>query len=369
MAGVSQHAVDFNVEILSASPDVLELSLPTGAVQFVRESTEKRVDGSSWRGHVVNDSDHMVQLTQHEGMLAGLISLHDATYEVVPVAVGKSALVKIQHDLYPACSGAHGVEPEAQPVSDDAPRGTHPAFRDRAGDVDVLIVYTATARAAAGGVAQMTATAQAAVDNANASFANSLASTRFNLVATREVSYAESGVAGTDLEWVRDSFAVRLWRNMFRADMVALITEDGGGGCGIGYLLTSLNPGFEASAVQVTARSCAVGNLTYAHEHGHNMGMHHNPESGGGTTIAPDAFGHWDNTGATTQERFRTVMSYACPTGPSCTRRMFFSNPSRAYMGRPTGITGQRNNTRIANHVADLVANFRVKTIMRHGFD
>ena len=63
------------------------------------------------------------------------------------------------------------------------------------------------------------------------------------------------------------------------------------------------------------------------------------------------------------------MLSYNCPSGPGCTRRMYFSNPDIAYMGRPTGIVDARNNARIGNHVSDLVANFRIKTIMRHGFD
>lgn len=369
IAGVANHSIEFPVAALAARPGTLELALPDGVSQFVLSAATSRPDGVLWQGHLANHPEHIAQLTQHKGMLAGLISLHDATYELIPVDVGRSALVRIRHDLYPACGGAHAPEPESQPTDARAPEGIDPAFRDRPGDMDVLIVYTETARAAAGGVPQMEATAQAAVDNANASFGNSGVITRFNLVGTREIAYAETGNANTDLVWLRDNTTIQNWRNELLADLTSLITEDGGGGCGIGYLLTSLNPTFQTHAVQVTARSCAVGNLTYAHEHGHNMGMHHNPESAGGSVIAPDAYGHWDNTSADPNERFRTVMSYACPTSPSCTRRMYFSNPDVSYMGRPTGIVGARNNARIGNYVADLVANFRIKTIMRNGFD
>lgn len=368
-AGVEHHAVTFATNVLSSAPATLELPLPDGVAQFVLTRATARADGALWQGHLAGEPEHLLQLTQHKGMLAGLISLHDATFELVPVDVGQSALVRIDHGLYPACGGAHPAEGEAQSADTRAPEGVDPAFRDRPGDIDVLIVYTSAALTGAGGLAQMEVTAHAAVDNANMSFANSAMDMRFNLVGLREIAYTETGSASPALPWLRDNATAKAWRDELFADMTALFIETDPGGCGIGYLMISLSPTNEKDAVQVTRRNCAVGNLTYAHEHGHNMGMHHNPESAGPPVIAPDAYAHWDNSGATSTEYFRTVLSYNCPSGPSCTRRMYFSNPDIAYLGRPTGIVGARNNARIGNYVSDLVANFRIKTILRHGFD
>lgn len=63
-------------------------------------------------------------------------------------------------------------------------------------------------------------------------------------------------------------------------------------------------------AFQVSVRSCAIGNLGYAHEHGHNLGVQHNPENGSGAAF-PYAYGHYIDGS------YRTVMSYAnpCPAG------------------------------------------------------
>lgn len=374
MAGVANHSIEFSVAALVAKPGTLELALPDGVSQFVLTDAASRPDGVLWQGHLANHPEHQLQLTQHKGMLAGLMSVQGAIYEIIPVDVGQSALVRIQHNLYPACGGVEVPESASKQAAEgDAAKATegvvNPAFRDRPGDIDVLIVYTPAARIAAGGVTQMETTAQAAVDNSNASFANSNMITRFNLVGAREIDYTEAANGNGALVWLRDSPVAQAWRNELLADMTSLIV-DTTGGCGVGYLLTSLNPGFDTHAVQVTWRNCAVGNLTYAHEHGHNMGMQHNPEdAGSGSVIAPDAYGHWDNSAPSAVEHFRTVLSYNCPTGVSCARRMYFSNPDVSYMGRPTGIVGARNNARIGNHVADLVANFRVKTIMRNGFD
>jgi len=133
--------------------------------------------------------------------------------------------------------------------------------------------------------------------------------------------------------------------------------------------MTSVSPNFASSAFQVTARTCAVGNLTYAHEHGHNMGMAHNPENGG-AAAHPFAYGHWNNSAATQDERFRTVLSYSNPcTTANCIRRPYFSNPQVQYMGQPTGIADQRDNARNMELVTDTVANWRIKTILRNGFD
>ena len=371
-AGVAHNSIAYATDVLATGPATLELALPGGVAQFVMTSATPRADGALWQGHLAGEPEHLLQLTQHKGMLAGLLSLHDVTYEIIPVDVGESALVRIQHNLYPACGGAEVPEANASQATEAgstrAVEGVDPAFRDRPGDIDVLIVYTPAARNGAGGVAQMETLAQAAVDNTNVSFANSNMVSRFNLVAAREIDYTEAADGDGALVWLRDSETAQAWRNELLADMTSLIV-DTTGGCGVGYLLTSLNPGFDTYAVQVTWRGCAVGNLTYAHEHGHNMGMHHNPESASGSVIAPDAYGHWDNSGASANEYFRTVLSYACPSGPGCNRRMYFSNPDVAYMGRPTGIVNARNNARIGNYVSDLVSNFRIKTIMRHGFD
>jgi hypothetical protein len=125
------------------------------------------------------------------------------------------------------------------------------------------------------------------------------------------------------------------------------------GACGVGYLMgsnqTNGNPN---NGFTVTARSCAVGNLSFAHELGHNMGSHHNPENGSNPTY-PFGFGHYVNA------NYRTVMSYVDPCPNGCTRRPYFSNPEVIFGGAPTGIDNARDNARSINLTADPIANYR----------
>lgn len=368
-AEVERHGLRFAGGILAGLPATLDLDLPGRGMAARVDDVRAHPHGVTWRGHVQGDSWQQVVLTVHKGRLAGLLSLATETWEIVPVGEGRSLLLRIEQDRYAECagsvpvSGGGGALPTVQPLGLEAP------FRDRPGDIDVLVVYTPLVLAIYG-QEQVEATILAAVANANAAFANSQIRVRFNLVGMMPGAFGQDHSLSAALMWLRTDPDVAAWRNELMADMVSVFVEGAEDGCGLGYLLEYPDdPAFHAWAFQATDYACAVGNLTYAHEHGHTMGMNHNPEAaGGGTVIAPDAFGHWYAGGTTLQENFRTVMSYACP-GNVCLRRMFFSNPDLDWMGVPTGIQGERNNARIGKTTADLVANFRIKTIFRHGFD
>jgi hypothetical protein len=110
--------------------------------------------------------------------------------------------------------------------------------------------------------------------------------------------------------------------------------------------------GNQNNAFTVTARSCAVGNLSFAHELGHNMGSQHNPENGSGPTF-PYGFGHYVNGS------YRTVMSYVDPCPSGCTRVAYFSNPNVIFNGAATGINNARDNARSINNTADTIAGYR----------
>ncbi len=131
------------------------------------------------------------------------------------------------------------------------------------------------------------------------------------------------------------------------------------GSCGRGYVMRNPGAGFRDRAVQVTRVSCAVGNLSFAHEFGHNMGLEHNPENSSATSTTasyPWSFGHYHSG------QYRTVMSYSNPCSGGCTRRQYFSNPDVTYSGLATGIDNTRDNARTLGLTSPISAAFRVRT-------
>jgi hypothetical protein len=220
-----------------------------------------------------------------------------------------------------------------------------------------MSVYTPQARAAAGGATQIQGQIQAAVDQANTAFINSNMIARYFLAHTEEVAYNDSGNINTDLDWVTYDAGVAALRNTYAADMVSLIVDNGGAYCGIGWVQRIPGSGFAGYAFQVADRGC-LANSTLAHEHGHNMGMEHNPENSSvGSTPSsasyPWSFGHW------VSGQFATIMTYnsICPS--YCPRVLNFSNPDVLYNSFPTGILNQRDNAQTGDSTAPIIAAFR----------
>ncbi len=326
------------------------------AVRNDREGFERiAADEFTWRGKIFagNDFSDDVVFSVKGKALSGLIYSPTAVYEIIPQADFKHLLVELDQNRFPSCGGAISVE--APPIDENISlfAGDSSLFVDDGSTIDVLVTYTSLVRQALGGTTQAQAFAQQAIASTNTAYQNSEITMRLRLVGTLEVSYDEAaGTLSAALPWVRSDPTVAATRNIVRADMVSIIIQNASDACGLGYLMTNVGPSFATSAFSAVSRSCAVGNLSFAHELGHNQAAHHNPENGG-TAAYPYAYGHYVNAS------FRTVMSYAnqCPNG--CSRVPYFSNPAISFNGSPTGITDLRDNHRTLNNTALTVSQFR----------
>jgi hypothetical protein len=329
-----------------------EESLPLSVDRQVRRGDDR----VTWFGSVADAEGGSWLLTMNRGAAYGIFSpTGRGLFEIRMVPGGGHELRQLDPARFKpcACGPAEAVVAPAPagPRAEGALRGSG----DDGSQIDVLVLYTETARIAAGGTAAIESIIDASVDFTNFAYVNSLIDTSLRLVHMEETAYAESGSAGTDLGRLAGSADghmddVHALRNTYGADLVALIV-DSFDACGIGYLMTSLDPGFESAAFSVTDKDCAAGNLTFAHELGHNQGCHHDHDNGGPPVIYPYAFGHRYGS-------WRTVMAYEPGT-----RESFFSNPNVLSHGLPTGIDpglpGEAYNALVINNTALTVANFR----------
>lgn len=315
-------------------------------------------NGRVWHG-VLSDRPGMVTLVEVDGALAGTVFLEHAAYELIPD--GDHVVVhELQPAAFPSDDVLDALAVADRPAADAKLAGTTTVTADGLTEIDVMAVWTPAARAATGGTdAGIRSVIELAIANTNLAYANSLVPVTLRLVYAGEIAFTEStsNISGdlSSLAATSDGRAdvVHTLRNQYGADVVSLFGAgytSGSSACGVGYLMGSPSTSFASQAFNVVDHVCAAGNLSYAHEVGHNQGLHHDPPSaaGYGSPAYSYAYGYQDPGGA-----FRTVLSYG-----GMTRVPYLSNPSVVYAGRATG-TGSQDNARALRGTADVVSAFR----------
>jgi peptidyl-Asp metalloendopeptidase len=355
-------AVRINFESVKptlARGDILPFNLFTDtSFTGVVEAVERRSDSDyTVMGRLQGDADSRFALVVNQNVM------------VMDLRTGKASLMEVRylgdglHDVrqidpgqYPTCG--NGAEqsiavPKAARAADAGPQA------DAGDTIDVMVVYTPAARVAAGGTAAIEALINLAVAQSNTNYQQSLVTPRIRLVYKAEVSYTESGFS-TDLDRLTnpsDGYMdeVQAWRNTYGADLVSLWINDASS-CGLAWLMTTVSSTFESYGFSTVHWDCAVGNFSFIHEMGHNMGCAHDRENAGGPGAYSYSYG-WRFYGVDSIQ-YRTIMAYAPGS-----RIGYFSNPNVNYQGTPTGKpVGDANesyNTLTINNTANTVANFR----------
>lgn len=255
------------------------------------------------------------------------------------------------------CAGS--IVPEAGP----GPHGgvaSQLAGCDPDDSFDVLVYVTVPAITAIGGLQATIDQVKLGIESANTCYANSFIDLRVRLVGVRicaETTINGDGFA-TDLDrlaavdgWLDDAHSVR---SEWGADIVSLWrtqdpTNGFTGAAGLGYLLTSSATDPAGVGFNVVRWDSAVGNLSFAHEMGHNMGACHASGDGGGCSSGgyfSYSLGYrWTgDSGA----RYRTVMAYNPPApNPSHQRIPYFSTPIVAVDGQAVGTSTAKNRETI----------------------
>jgi hypothetical protein len=360
----------------SGPGQLITLNLFDGLSFVAEAATVARSErGVVWIGRLQGVEGGEVVMVVSDTIVAGNITLPGGRYHIRYAGGGLHAVQMIDQSLFPPDEPFVPTPAGKQkaPLAPSRQADALPALQgDACNSIDVMVVYTATTRAAAGGTAAIKALIDLAIAETNQSYLNSGVSQRLRLVHTEEVAYTESGNIATDLYCITDPVGngcigldtVQAARDTYGADLVSFWEENGGGYCGVGFLMDPVSSGFESYGYSVTARSCATGYYSFGHELGHNMGARHDTYVDSATT--PYAYAHGYAYPAAASP-WRTVMAYnnACSAvGKSCTRVQYWSNPGVSYGGIPMGDVSTADDHLALNNTACTVANFRSDTIL-----
>ena len=333
--------------------------LRDGSFNAIKERVEKRgTKRYTWFGNLAGVEESQIILTVENGSIAGNITVRGKMYQVRDIGSGVYSIHEIDQSAFSECHPPIPIDTD--PIELDV---SESAMLDDGATIDIMVVYTA---AAAGG-GNLAAEIQLAVDETNQSYANSGINPRLNLVHTAQVTYMETGHISTDLNRLQnktDGFMdnVHTLRDAYGADMVSLWVANGGGYCGVAYLMTTVSTAFAKYAFQVTARFCATGNFSFGHEFGHLQSARHDWYVDS-TNNRPYIYNHGY---VYPPNRWRTIMAYnteCSDLGFNCTRLQYWSNPDVLYGGQPMGIPEGHyhpaDNRKTLNNTAWTVANFR----------
>lgn len=269
--GLNTHIAELDIRGAAEGSEFLIIDLPDGSVVDLQRDDFKRhgqANHTVWIGKAVDYPDSRVVLTVNNGIMSGRLRINENVYEIriraneynngVAADKKKNYVVEqLNLDSFPEIDEDSVSISESDVFIADAPAdSTWTTTPATAGDamiiIDLMSLYTPATRSAAGGVANIEATTQSAVDVSNAAFADSGMNVQYRLVHMAESSYNESSSSiKSDLDWVANDADVAALRDQYGADVVSLIIENGGDYCGYGYIQRSPKASFAPYAFQV----------------------------------------------------------------------------------------------------------------------
>ena len=359
-----------------ATPQTLVLNLFddvvfTGIVEHVEPTSSGHV---LW-GRLDGVELGTMTLVVNGSVVAGTVRTPDAVYTIRTASDGAYVIRQIDESSLPPLG-----EPLRGPLSTPGARSESDNVPPDDGSmIDVMVVYTPAAKHFEGGRAAIEALIDLFVAETNQANANSGVTHRIRLVLSEEVQYIEDGDSFIDLgRLANDSDGyidhVHDLRDLYAADLVHIVVSRSVNVCGVAQLnLGESSAEDEKRGFALTVSEC--GGLTFAHEFGHNMGLHHDRYAVG-VPVTGSNYGYVNqrmfDEGAPESARWRTIMAYyrQCEEvgGFYCPKVAYFSNPDVTYngdqMGVPadnpsTGIDGPADAAKTLNERQEITANFR----------
>lgn len=307
----AEWAVEFNLSLLSALPETIDLNLPDRNVTLIqRNRGESKGPGAFvWSGH---GDECTAVFTFYPNQELGTISCVDGNYQIRTSPSGTRLFRQLPSSSPPTgrqdVAVVNGASHElTQSVS--FPEAPYSPLQDN--QIEVLILYTPAVTQAVGSAnvqAEMqqliNVTQQAMINSSSAQTGFPL--TDVVLVHAQEVPRGETESMTDDLRYLQGldgtSLPVDL-RDQWGADIVMLVREsEWNTNCGLAY-----TPGFggapqpadfEDYAVGVTVRDCSFDDFPFQHEFAHILGANHNYEDNNNdeSTMLEDwALAYWNN--------------------------------------------------------------------------
>lgn len=335
---------------------------------------------SAWDGNVAGDASSSATIVRKGDDVAGLITADSGTYRIRTTAPGEQVVQQVtrtfpeSHDdtATPPASLDLGVDPGAASDPSTAPSGA-PSTE---GDVptypviDVLVAYTPDALGLAGSQSAMNSEIALAISTTNSAYADSGVIGRVRLAGTTALT-ENLTLSNQSLDWLTydddgHSDQIHALRNSTGADLVSVLTDDGTS-CGLAWVLNGTTDAGSRSrwGFSTVDYPCAVDNLSFPHELGHNMGLNHDRYVESSPDLYDYAVGYVYLPG-----KWRTIMAYnnqCAAQVPSfnCTRIPRFSNPDQTYggapLGRPWNGPTPADEHRALNNTHSFVASWRAK--------
>ncbi len=351
LAGSSLGQVVSDFDALFADQHAASVSLEGRTVVLFPEHrvVHDRLEAVSVRGRAGGGGTFVV--ARGPDGIEGCVWMGDRVYTIRGSHAG-GAYEILPYELEQGGSGCGGaLEPGAIPPAGDEAAEPRPQTDHRSrGSVEptrVLVVYNEDAR---DDVSDINAYIAAMIASANEAYDNSVTDVvEIELAGAYLLDEQFSDDFGTVLRQVTNRHdgvgdTMHSLRDATDADVIAMLVDQPGY-CGIAWLA----PGNVEYAMSVSDTDCALGNLTFAHELGHNQGCAHDPDNSGSSS-APYGYGHrWNN------DSTRSVMAYSPGT-----RVPHFSNPDVLQGGFPTGIANERDNARVLDETHDAMSTMRL---------
>jgi hypothetical protein len=369
---IASRAVTIDVARLRPGGDsLLTIVLPDSTARTL-ERRRVEVTGaqrSVWVGRVAGDSTSRVTIAVVKRRVSGSITTAGRkAYRLHSLTDSTAVIEEIDPKMF-----GEGAEPIGASSTGTPPKLGLDTCSDDPTQIDLMVLYNATARASAGLAEDIEAAIDQAVSETNQSYEDSDVDQRLRLVHVGEILHDEPVALADDRTRLGDDtdalfIEVSKLRDEFAADVVALVGEYGGGiaECGASYVMETVAHDFERYAYSVIARDCLISpDYKMGHELGHLMSARHDwgsdPTSG-----VPYAFnhGHIEKVSATVTSAWRTIMSLGSPCS-SCEIKPIWSNPALSIDGEPAGLSGgakPEDNHQVLNLTAPTVANFRCST-------